>query len=235
MQSRLNDNGSARGKLALGSVAATLLLLAPPVLWASQECSQYASTTLIQVETGRLGIRRIKAVGPPQEACPGVDAGPRWSNQTAGHFNWCLVVTPAQRAVETEARRGALKYCTAKRGELQWPDWDTVTHCGHSAGAGCLHSPNEEGKHKCNGKGNEIMNAVQKIRQDPTLLHDHARDEGFYLSRNYHNFSHWTGFRCEIRVVISDENIPHNYYLLEGSTFGPRGPDSITRRPGYMR
>lgn len=228
---RENVDGCAFRRRALGFCASTFLLLTTPVSWASQECAKYASIALLQVETGRLGIQRNDPVKPPQEACPGVDAGPRWSNQTAGHFNWCLAVTPAQHAVETEARRGALKYCTAKRGELQWPDWDTITHCSHSPGAGCLHSPNEEGKHKCNGKGNEIMNAVQKIRQDPTLLHDHARDEGFYWSRNYHNFSHWTGFRCEVRVQTRGTT-SFSYYMLEGST---RGPDSLTRRPGYVR
>lgn len=231
---RTVDSGASR-RWVLGSCASILLLLAAPVpSWASQECAEYASITLLQVETGRLGIRRNNAVGPPQEACPGVDAGPRWSQDTAGHFKWCLVVTPAQRAAETEARRGALKYCTAKRGELKWPDWDTVTHCSYSAGGGCLHSPNELGKQRCIANGNEIMNAVQKIRQDPTLLHDPVRDKSLYWSRYYHSFSHWTGFRCEIRVETR-VTTSFSYYKLEGSTFGPRGPDSITRRPAYVR
>ena len=136
----------------------------------------------------------------------------------------------AQRDGETEARKDALKYCTAKRRELVWPDWDTAS-CALVGNVSCFYSPNEEGKQRCNGDGKIIMDAIQKIRADPTLLHDHARDQSLYNSRYYHNYSHWTGFRCELRVRQSG-TASFKDYKLEGST---RSLDSLAPRPGYVR
>ena len=72
MQLRLNNNGSALGKLARGSVAATLLLLAAPVSWASQECQEYNRITQAQVAIGRMGIKRKDYATPAEVACPGL-------------------------------------------------------------------------------------------------------------------------------------------------------------------
>lgn len=142
------------------------------------------------------------------------------------------------RNSETEARRRFLLKCTRVRQAIKWPDWDTESINNYSGGVSGFFSPNSVGEQSCNTQGNIIVNAVEKIRKDPTLLHDHMRDVGLGSSRYYHHFSHWKSYQC---VAITREN-GNRYWALQGYTadriiskppsgFDPRQPPAVERVP----
>jgi hypothetical protein len=58
------------------------------------------------------------------------------------------------------------------------------------------------------------MAAVNKIKADRSLLHDHTRDLGLGWSRYYHQFNHWRDYEC----VKTKKPNGNEYWTLEGIT-----------------
>ena len=205
-------------KTILGIVALALPLLAATSSSADDAqvnaCQNYARVALLQV-----GIAIGLANGGQGAGCRGAE-GPRWSNKREDHFTWCLGLDdPATSDVETQNRRNFLKACAIRRTRLGWPTETDDTSCDNfSAGESCSFSPDSEGEGRCNAQGNQIIESVEKIRNDPSLLFDEARDESLLASARYMHFSHWRTFRCEPRTGAANTRI----FQLVGYTGGER-------------
>ena len=216
--SATSDNCSGFKKLAVGVLSWAIPLLAAPSGWAQSyatDCQTYSRVAVNQVDIG-IGMKR----GGVGAGCGGA-AGPRWTTDKAEHFTWCLKVTPAERAAETQARRMLLMDCTRKRGAQKWPEWDPESWSTFSAGSGGF-GGSEYGRQQCNNQGNVILDAAEKVRKDPTLLHDPVKDDSFYYSKYYHHFQHWTGSRCVLKNAAAGTTI----YGLQGYTgSGATKPD----------
>ena len=187
-------------------------LLAAPSGWAQSDaldCQTYSRVAL-----GQIGIGIGMKSGGTGEGCDGVE-GPRWENDKAKQFNWCLGATPAERAAETEARRQLLLACTRKRGAQKWDLWDKASYSTFTAGSGGFGS-SEYGKKQCNDQGKNILEAVKQVRKDKKILHNPVKDDGFYYSRHYHHFQHWKNFSC-VLIKHADGTKGH---ALQGYTGG---------------
>ena len=207
-------------KTILGIVALALPLLAatsssadPPDNATQNACQIYAKVALLQVDIA-IGL----AKGGYGAGCRGAE-GPRWSNKTEDHYDWCVDVPQAARDVETLNRRNFLKACAIRRKRLGWPTETDDTSCDNfSGGESCGFSPDSEGEGLCNALGNQIIESVEKINNDPSLLFDDARDEGLLFSARYMHYNHWRTFRCELRTGANNIRRFH----LVGLTGGER-------------
>jgi hypothetical protein len=153
--------------------------------------------------------------------CPGA-VGDRWKSDTAFHFRWCMGATQAERDSETRARRALLMDCNAKRRTLTWPSWDRESCHTFSPGWQCGQSPNADGKAKCDALGKQVIEGVEKVRKDLSMLFDPDKDPGLDNSRLYYHFGHWTDFSCEIKPSVAGTRV----YALIGYT----GPRAIGRK-----
>jgi hypothetical protein len=178
-------------------------------------CQRYGSTQVLQH-----GIAVPAVEGGTGRGCPGA-VGDRWKSDSAFHFKWCMGVTQAERDSETRARRAFLMDCNTKRRRLTWPSRDEES-CGTYSAGGCIWSPSAPGKAECEAFGNQIIEAVEKVRKDFSILFDPVKDQRFYYSKFYHHFSHWTGFSCEIRPATAGTR---EYYVI-----GYIGPRAIGRK-----
>lgn len=200
MHSR-NKNRRRIDRRIPGLVALALPLFAATASWADPAdviaCQAYANVALFQVH-----IALPLSEGGTGNGCRGA-VGPRWSNKTEDHFTWCLEAPPEARDIETRNRRNFLKACAAKKARYVWPEWDETSCKNFSGGIQCSYSPDAHGEGNCNNQGKAIIESVEKINKDPSLLFDHNRDQGLNESRYYIHFSHWRTFRCEQRPGTS--------------------------------
>ena len=141
--------------------------------------------------------------------------GGRWSLDHDHHLNWCLNLSDADwhfTRVETMARFDGLKACMANG-----PKWDIVS--AKTIGIG-TYSPGPVGEKACDNQGKIIIDAVAKVKANPSMFFDTNKDSGLYFTRYYYYFNHWNGFRCQ-KIVNTAPGIPVNQVRLDGYTGGP--------------
>lgn len=207
---RINSIFFGPNTLVFGVMIAAIVLALPLAGWAASdsECQAYSRIALMQV-----AIAKGKQNGGIGDGCAGAE-GPRWTDNKAEHFNWCLEADPEFVADEQKARRDLLLDCTARRGNREWYGWDADSCGTYSGGLSCMSSPDPEGQGKCERQGGIILNAVKAVQNDGSILFDEAKDKYFYNSNYYHHFQHWKNFRC----VLKKSAAGLNAYFLEGYT-----------------
>jgi hypothetical protein len=136
--------------------------------------------------------------------------GGRWSMDRKFHVDWCMGLQESEFGYmksETMVRFQALKDCAAKL-----PEWDEVSCMSHGAGA-CTYTPDAAGEVRCRNQGTNIMDAVNRVRANPSMFYDEGQDFGLRDTGFYNIYSHWKGFRC--RAVNKTGT---NWVYLEGDT-----------------
>lgn len=197
----------------LVSATGLACLMSPPVR--ATPCQDYAVIASAQARHAEYGIYRTSPIGPAQKSCKGFDPlHPRWSRTLADHFVWCEGgATVAQRAAELEARRAVLLRCTADREKLLWPSIDLET-CSTRQQPRCTSTPDAYGKNQCEQEGRNILEINNSFRRSRQVLWDYRADRVTASSIWYHQFNHWSGFRCVIRPGTAGTRS----YKLEGIT-----------------